>query len=237
MPDYTREALRTQLRGVLGPVEGASAYWVDAELNSALQETLRTWNRLTGYWSGRVVLATTASQPFVAIPGAVLGWASRLLWIGKPLTPTSLFGLDQTRGTWQSAASGTPKLWAPVAVNLVALSPAPATSSSALTIDGVLATPGLASDAATVRLDEDLLPVLLTYARHVALFSLGAESWRESLEARGALWALAGERNARLRATDAYRRVLGIREQGRQKPLRVGSTAAVGVKAGSEDVG
>lgn len=218
---FTLADLRTQLRERIGATEGLALFWTDYDLDVCLREATRTWNLLTGQWRGRVVLATVASSPFLTLP-STLTWAARLEWLGVPLEPTSLLQLDDAVTGWQSMTAGTPQFWAPVSLRLVALAPPPSTAQTSLVVDGILQTPTLASDTATIDLDIALVPVILDYAKHLGTFRLGGDVWAASQPARQAFWRAAGDQNQRLQATTLYARTIGLREESRVKPFRAG---------------
>jgi hypothetical protein len=182
-----------------------------------MQETLRTWNLLTGYWSGRIIVPLDAGTPFVSLPTLLLK-GSRASFQGKPLQRTSLFELDCSRALWQTEG-GTPTFWVPVALNLIALAPVPAEASHSLVMDGVLSTPTFASDSSEITVDPGVLITLLDYARHLAVFKVGSETFEESKEARKRLWKAASEHVQHLQATALYRHVLGLPADSTEKPV------------------
>ena len=233
MPDYTRAELVDALRDRLGAAEGAARFWSDDALGLAVVEALRAWNRLTGYWRGRVAVPTFVGEAKVLLPQP-LTWGARAEWLGETLAVYGHASLDLARPGWANEPVGVPDGWAPLGVTRILLLPAPAITSTALVIDGVLATPALAPATATVRLDEDLLPVVLGYARHLALFSLGVEVWRTSLGARAALWEAAGDYNQRLTGSDLYRQAVGRAEEAVVAPSRRGPRT-IGAKARAAD--
>ena len=82
---YALSTLRALLRERIGAVEGSARFWTDYDLDVRLRETTRTWNLLTGFWRGRVVVPVVAGTPFLTLP-ATLTWAARLEWLGTPQT-------------------------------------------------------------------------------------------------------------------------------------------------------
>jgi hypothetical protein len=58
--------LRQQLANRL--YDASMVFWSSAELTVYVQEALRTWNSLTGYWRGDFVAPTVASQTWYDIP-------------------------------------------------------------------------------------------------------------------------------------------------------------------------
>jgi hypothetical protein len=62
----TLSTLRQQLANRL--YDASMVFWSSAELTAYVQESLRTWNSLTGYWRGDFVAPTVASQIWYDIP-------------------------------------------------------------------------------------------------------------------------------------------------------------------------
>jgi hypothetical protein len=218
---WTLSDLRDALRARIGATEGAARFWTDYDLDVNIREAFRSWNRLTGQWRGRVVLATTADDPFVTLP-STLTWAARVEWQGTSLEPVGLHELDDAWPGWQSAPSGVPTYWVPVALNLIALASPPATAKTSLVVDGILQTPLLTADTSEVDLDAPLVPILLDYARHLGSFRLGGDVWQISQATRAAFWQAAGDRNQQLQATALFARTIGRREDGTTRPFRAG---------------
>lgn len=227
--NVTRAAFRTALRNRLGPQTSSAPYWSDTELHAAIHEALRLWNLLTGYWTDRTVVSAEGQQTFVTLPANVIA-PTHAFWQGAQLSQASLFELDQAVPTWQSAAAGIPHTWVPIAANLFALYPKPATTSTSLLLDGVRVTPLLAADSDSLTLSAPFYEVLLNYARHLALFKLGGSEFAESQGARKALWEAAGAQNQHLKSTALYRKVLGLPGDSVQRPLTAGEVK-VGVRA------
>lgn len=230
---YTLAELRALLRERIGAAEGQALFWTDYDLDVRIREATRTWNLLTGYWRGRVVVATVASSAFLTLP-ATLTWAARVEWLGIPLEPVSLRALDDAVSGWQSSTPGTPLYWAPISPRRIALAPRPATAQTSLVVDGVLRTPRLLTDDATVDLASNLVPMLLDYAKHLGAFRLGGDVWAMSQAARGTFWRAAADQNRLLGATSLYHRVIGLREDSRQTPSR-GGPATLGWKPDFEE--
>jgi hypothetical protein len=215
--------MRTNLRSRLGSKASSAPFWVDYELNWNLQEALRQWNALTGYWAKATAVPVASGARFVTLPSSITS-PGRATWSGTPLQLTSLYGLDYGNPEWQSITAATPRYWSPIGLNLIALYPAPnVTTTVSLSINGIVQTPILASDGVTVDLEQAFFDPLLDYAKHLCLFKLGGPEFAESTKAKEGLFTAAGEFNRRLKASSLYRDVLGIIQQNQQHPMVAGS--------------
>jgi hypothetical protein len=56
------------VRGNLGP----SNFWTDNEITQYTNAALRTWNCLTGFWSGSKTLSTVANHPYYPLGSNLL---------------------------------------------------------------------------------------------------------------------------------------------------------------------
>ncbi len=202
-------------------------FWSDEEARTALNEGLRLWNAITGYWRNRITVTTSPDDNYVPIPGA-LAYKSRVEFNGSPLSVSSLLGLDSGRPSWEGETTATsgvpssPKIWAPVSVDLIVIWPADHAGSNTLTIDGMAQTPVLVNAGDFVDLGQEEHNQLLGYALHAASFKHGGQLF-ESTKPLYQNWVkAAGERNEQFKASSLYRRVLGIDQGREQLPLSIG---------------
>lgn len=232
-PQTTRLQLRTLLENQLDSL--ATSFWRTDEKNRLIQDGLRFWNLLTGYWKARVTINTTASTVWYALPGTITS-GMRVSWQDFPLSPTSFHDLDFGRPQWESetTASGgdvptRPSSWVIGALNLIAIWPADAVGNSNLVIDGVAVTPILANDGSTVDIGPDELNSLLNYLQHIASFKEGGKEFQATDDEMKQFLTAAGQRSAILRACATYRRWLGLDKSRKSKPLE-DANAAPGVR-------
>lgn len=186
------------------------------------------WNGITGFWRDRITQAAVPNDNYVALPGH-LAYRSRLEFNTVPLNPTSLVDLDAGRPSWEgetTATAGvpaTPRVWAPVSLDLVVIwpAPAPATSNGTLTIDGIANTPILVNDADFIDLGQEEFSQLLGYALHVAAFKYGGELFASTMPLYQAWIKAAGERNDQFKESNLYRKVLNLDWSRNEQPVRV----------------
>lgn len=203
----------------------ATPFWTAPEATLAINETLRTWNLLTGRWVRRVTIPTTPNSYDYALPSS-LTYRSRLLFDERPLSPTSREGLNNGRVNWRQETTATggdvparPLLWAPVSLTYIYLWPADAAGHHSLTIDGISRTPILVADGDYVDLGQDDFSWLLGCALHLLAFKKGGAFFASTLPAWQAFLRAAGQENALIVTSVAYRRYLGL-DRRDLKPLR-----------------
>lgn len=210
----TRAQLRTLLENQLDSL--ALAFWRVDEKNRLIQDGLRFWNLLTGYWKARAITNTTANTVWYALPGALTS-SLRVSWRDFPLSPTSFHDLDLGRPQWESETTTTggdvptrPMCWVIGGINLIGIWPADAVGGNSLVIDGIANTPILAADNDPVDLAPDELNSLLNYLQHIASFKEGGKEWQATDDEFQAFLAAAGQCSAILRASATYRKWLGL---------------------------
>lgn len=222
---YTTVTLAT-LRARLQDRYTGDPFWTEGEANDALNEALRYFNLLTGYWRGTTTATTTANQPFVSVPAA-LTYRTRVYRAAtKVLTRTSISGLYRTRRNWrtQTTASGSPvptviSEWAPIGLSKIAIWPADAVGGTTLTLDGVIVTPVLSGDGSFLDLGEEELQLVLAEALYVLGFK--RPSILQELAAQHRIFMEGcGERNDQLRASAFYKNILGLDQHPRTEPIR-----------------
>lgn len=228
----TLEAFRTALTRRWD----SSVFWTAEEARLAINEILRDWNLLTGQWRRTgVAIATGAANPAVTLPASLLT-GLRVTYAGQPVWPTSVTELDFSRTTWrlETTASGSPVptrpwFWAPESLRRIVIWPATAAVGS-ITVEGLSATPILVEDADHVDLGEELLDVLTDAALHVLLFKEGGPRWRASTKAWQAFLAAAADAHTQLKASQKYRRWMGLDRRRDLDPPKVGQSALAPVE-------
>lgn len=229
---------RAQLRGLLdNQLDNLSqTFWRVTEKNLLIQDGLRFFNLLTGYWKARVVMNTTASTVWYALPGTITS-GMRVSWRDFPLAgPTSWHDLDFGRPQWESetTASGgdvptRPSLWSVAGVNMIAIWPADAVGGNSLIADGVAVTPILQNDGDLVDIGQDELNSLLNYLQHIASFKEGGKEFSATQDEFKSFLKSCGQRSAILRASNIYRKYMGL-DKSRMSKLIQSANEAPGVR-------
>jgi hypothetical protein len=223
----TRAQFRQLVRNQLGGGGLSSSFWRDTEINFIIQEAMRFYNLLTGYWKTRAVIATTAATVWYATPGIITS-NMRVSFNGFPIRGESMYAMDFARAGWESetTASGgdvpsRPKYFVIGALNKLAIWPADAVGANSLVLDGIAVTPVMANDAATIDLGQEDMNGLLDLCQHIAAFKEGGKEFQSSMSSFKSFLEGAGERNAILKRCAVYRKWLGL-DVGRQKrPLKI----------------
>lgn len=228
---------RGQLRQLLKNQLGAASntFWRDTELNFYLQEGLRFFNLLLGYWKTRVTLTTGPATIWYALPNAINS-GLRVTWQGQPLLPCSAFDMDYGRDGWENetTASGgdvptQPVFYIPGGLNLLGIWPGDAAGNNQLVIDGLTFTPILANDSDFVDIGQEELTGLLDLCQAIAVFKEGGKEFQDSQGQLQTFMKFAAEKNAMFMASAAWRAFLGINTDQMKKPMRL-TTERVGAR-------
>ncbi len=213
----TLAALRTDLFARVD----ASQHWVNAEALIKINDALRFWNVLTGYWrTQQTKIIQPASDPYNFLTGDMT-WPMRMeLTTGadRQVEKTSFAAIDMGIPGWEGQSigdAGVPDritFWMPRSLQQFAVWPKPAVppGGTAVTVlfDGIAETPVLAADGDFVDLEDDVHDVLLDYAAHLLQFKDGGPKFFSTSETYNALITLAGDYNDQLRATTIYKEAL-----------------------------
>jgi len=187
------------------------------EVNRLINEALRTFNALTGYWKVRVgPIATVADQVFYALPGTMTN-PMVAQWNGKSLQFASLFSMDYSRRAWQSETTTSggevpdePKIWCPVGLTQFAIWPADAVAGNSLLFDGVATTPVMSADG----------DFILDYVQHLAAFKEGGQEHENTGLLFKNFLRAAADRNGQLLAHSRFRAWMGLDKREQQVPIR-----------------
>jgi hypothetical protein len=221
-PHYTRAEIRAFLQHKYESVP----FWTDIEANNALNEALRVWNSLTGYWKRRITIETTAGNFEYALPDTVV-FGTRVEFNNNPLTQSSLHDMDNGKPGWQgqTTASGgsvptSPKIWFPIAIDIIGIWPADAVGENILTVDGISQTPILTSDVDTIDVGNEALGALLGYALHIIALKEGGARFVQTMPYFSDFLREAAEENDQLTQSEMFRHFIGIDMRPQALPTR-----------------
>jgi len=201
-------------------------FWRPDEVTGILQESLRVFNVLTGFWRGRLSGGlTVASQVYYPVP-AGFSYILRIELNGRQLESSSLWDLDYGQPGWEGT-TGLPVAFAPVGMNQFALWPQSAVGGESLEIDGVVTAPVL-SAIGFVNLGQDELETILDYAQHIAQFKEGGQEFEASQESLKEFLKEAGQRNGILMTSSKFRGYMGLTDR-KKRPMGV-PAAQVGAR-------
>jgi hypothetical protein len=203
-------------------VGGNTSFWRTAEVDTILQESVRVFNCLTGFWRGRVDISpTVANQHWYTVPSG-LTYLLRGEVNQRPLGSSSLWDLDYGQPNWEaeSCISGTfPQVFAPAGVNLFAIWPASFAGGESLVVEGVTPAPVLTT-VGSIDLGQDELEMILDYAGHIAQFKEGGQEFEASQLLLKEFLKQAGERNAVLTQSSKFRTWMGLTDQ-KKRPMKL----------------
>lgn len=232
MSNYQQFTL-TQLQDLFyEQVGGNRTFWRLDESTRILQEAIRVFNCLTGFWRGSVSAGlTVADQHFYSVPSG-LTYVQRVMLNGQPLSSSSLYDLDYGQPTWQSetcTSTTLPTVFAPAGVNLFAVWPASYAGGESLVCEGVVPAPVLTS-VGFVNLGQDSLETILDYAGHIAQFKEGGQEFEASQLVLKEFLKQAGERNAMLMQSSKFRKWMGLTDQKKRPMKLAGDEDRVGAR-------
>lgn len=229
----TRAQVRALVQNRLGAA--STTFWREAELNALIQDSLRTWNALTGYWKDKIDICsgagTTANRVWYTVPGTLTS-ACRVDFNEIPLDSTSIHDLDFGQPNWESetTASGgnvptVPKMWAPAGLNLIAIWPADATGGNSLFVDGIVQTPIMDDDADYIDIGREEMNAILDEIQHIATFKEGGEEFTASQALHKSFLQQAANRNAILMGSALFRKWMGIERTPEKRTMveRIGA--------------
>lgn len=212
---YAQITLST-LRSRLQDRYDATPFWSNEEARLAINEALRVWNAMTGYWKARSTASTTAGVPWVTVPGSAITFSTRVERSSTPLFKVSLFELDMAKPGWQAQTTTTGgavptsiKFWAPAGLKKIAIWPIDAAGSTTLTFDGVALTPTLSADGDYIDIGQEELNTILGYAVHILCFKRGGEQFLKTKPMYDEFVKVAATRNALLGAAEPFKSILG----------------------------
>lgn len=191
-------------------------FWTDADALLAINESLRIWNLLTGYWKRKAPITTVANQVWYQV-GSTLLYGLRGEWQGLPVTYNSVFDMDYGHPGWEkeTTASGgnIPNRVVhviPKGLTLFAIWPADAVGGNSLLVDSVRATPTLVNDTDYIDIGQEEFGALLGFALHIAAFKQGGLRWKSTQHYYQEFIVAALSKNERLKASIFYRKYLGL---------------------------
>lgn len=215
----------TQLQAQLAEKYDSAAFWTAEESRRALNEGLRVYNLLTGFWRVNVPLTLIPNDPFLSLPGS-LTYRTRVTVASRPLAPTSMFDMDNGRPNWRAettASGGTvptaPKIWMPAGILLIFIWPA-VVANTACIVEGVTNTPILVNGADFVDIGQEELGPLLNYALHVLTFKEGGLRFQATMPYYKDFILACAEKNGRLKLSNLYRWAMGLDLAREQTPTQ-----------------
>ena len=215
MANYQRISFQEIKNRLRSRTDGIGIFWGPLELRDAINEALRVWNALTGYWTTTFNVPTN-SDVYQTVPSQITT-LQRVQYNGAGLTLTSVAELDYGNPNWEAIAPGTPIYWAPIGINQVAFNPPPMAQNS-LVFEGVQETPQLTNDSDFINIGDEELTRILDYAQHYLSFKEGPPEFDNTLGAYKEFLRAAGIMNSKLKDTALYKRAMGLVRDEMERP-------------------
>lgn len=202
-----------------------SPFWTQPEQTALINESLRTWSALTGYWKTRVLLTTQPTLPYYSLAGFIT-FGMHLEFNGTPLVQSSVINWDKGSPYWEGRPSPNgPEEWAPIGISLIAIKPTDQVGGRTIVVDGVAAAPQLSKPGDFIDIGDEEFSALVGYQQYLAAFKEGGAEFESSLALYQAFLQAAAVKNEKLLASAIFRRAMGLdNEQAGQRPRRIKST-------------
>lgn len=207
-----------QLAQMLADAWKNTPFWGAADALQGINAAVRYWNLLTGQWKTMVLLSSSSSSYFYALP-STLTFGFRVAWNGRPLTPISITGLDLSAPNWrrQTIADGgsvptRPVLFAPCGLSAFVIWPRDTAATNSLSVDGVRRTPVFtgAVDPEYIDLGPEEESAIIDEALHIMAFKLRGPYWKQTFAHHRRFLIAAADRNSRLKSDSLLRRIMGL---------------------------
>jgi len=194
----------------------ATPFWTATEANRAINETLRWWNLLVGYWRKMETIVTVANSASYLLSSTLI-LPARVNFSSYPLDIGTIFDLFQARPNWIAETSSLgapvpprPTIWAPIGMKRIAIWPSDPVGGTTLVVDAVRSTPVLTLDTDFIDIGREEFSNLGGEALHILAFKEGGARWESTLHWHQDFLKAALARNSMLYASDFYRRAAGL---------------------------
>jgi hypothetical protein len=207
MPARTQYTL-TQIQAMVFARFENSPFWSQAEVTGYINESLRLWACLTGYWKKRIVMQTLPTLPYYSLAG-LLTSGMRVEFNSTPLSQGSLTNWDKGYPKWEGRPS-TPQEWAPIGVSLIALRPADAVGYNSLVIDGLSSAPQLIKPTDFIDIGAEELNTLVNYCQYLGTFKEGGAEFDAGIPLYQSFLKAASVKNEKLLSSNLFRKAMGM---------------------------
>lgn len=209
----------TQIQNMVFARLQNSPFWTATEITGYINEALRMWSVLTGYWKQRVILTTNPVTPYYNL-GGYLTSGMHVEWNSQPLSQSTLTNWDKGYPYWKGKP-GIPQEWAPVSISLIALRPADAVGQNSLTIDGIAKAPILVNQSDYIDIGAEELNSIMNYCQYLGAFKEGGGEFESALPLYQAFLKASAVKNEKLFTSNIYRKAMGLDvDLGGTKPRR-----------------
>lgn len=206
MANYQRVTLSQLLDRLKERTDGVGVFWTTQEATDAINEALRVWQALTGTFTTSFIGGIEAGRVYYDVPKQICS-LTRASFNGTGITQTSEVELDYGTPGWEGV-TGAALYWAPIGINLAALSPQP--TSGTIEWEGLQEIPSLFRSMDFINIGDEELNVILDYCQHYLAFKEGMPELASTQNLFANFVKAAGQKNARIRMTEMYKRAAGL---------------------------
>lgn len=198
----------TQIQSMVFARFENSPFWTQAEVTGYINESLKLWSCLTGYWKQRIVLRTLPTLPYYSLAGFLTS-GMRVEFNSTPLAQGSITNWDKGYPRWEGRPS-IPQEWAPIGISLIALRPADAVGYNSLVIDGLASAPTLALPTDFIDIGAEELNTLVNYCQYLGAFKEGGAEFDAAVLLYQSFLKAAAVKNEKLLASNLFRKAMGM---------------------------
>lgn len=212
----TWSELITSLQGQLDNPQ----FWDSTECAAYINESLRLWQLLTGYWRDTKTITTHKGvwhYRLTTNPNPLLK-PLRVTYGSTVLDQDSLMGMDWGRHNWEGDTQATPTHWFPMGINRIGVHPVPNAAIS-LTVTGLARAPQYSTSTDYVDIAPWLEDAILDYAQHIASFKQGGNEFAATIPLYRGFLEAAAKQNDKFRLSSIYRKAMGRDLQAAMRPV------------------
>lgn len=184
MPQFTLADLESQ---VYDQLDNNTDFYVQAEVDRAINEAVRTLNLFTGFLqtTSTITGGTQAGRVFYDTPGNIL-FPIGVRFNTRPLKKSSLRSIGSMHRNWMTHTTvnfGPVADWIPVGTRKFALHPSDSVGSVTLQVIGVQEPTALASATDTVSVPDEHVDTLVNLASHILQLKEGGKIFADASQA------------------------------------------------------
>ena len=195
----------------------STPFWDDKEAQNAINEALKVWNSMTGFWKTRDLVTVVAGTTLYELPGSIV-FGFRVEYQSRQLTPTSTFEMDGAYPGWEVHTGSAPQKWMPIDLSTIQIYPIPTIGGGSLTVDGIAATPQLIYDVDHIQMGSDGLNAIVGYALHAVALKEGGARFDATMKYFQEFLAAAAVLNDQLTKSEMFRHFMKVDTKREEQP-------------------
>lgn len=186
-----------------------ATFWTDAELNAYINESLRVWNVLTGYWKETTTFVVPADTTYLSLVEFFPSYLSliRIELDTYHLNLVSLKELDSFAYNWQ-CEEGPPREAAIIGLDRIAFHPHPLVDTS-MDFTYIKKAPIVSADGDFIDLSEEEICGLRDYVHFIASIKEGGQELQSNIPQLKSFLSKCSAYNAKLNKISSFHKLLG----------------------------